>query len=325
MMKRRTFLAFAAAAPALSAPPAMDLGKIPIRRVGKVETVFKSPGPQPNGLQATKDGLWIMDQGAGNKAYLVSYEDGKVLRSFETETDKSSGITFDGEALWIGSTYSREIIRADAKTGETIEKHFTPGAGVIYRRTTDTPPRPDTYGQSVRGARGGGAAGEGGGTRGGGAPGAARQGGAGGRRQATSDGLGVGRGGAVAGNPGPPAPGTGAHGQQTQGGRLWIAVPPGRMIYRIDPKTWMVEHMFPTVGYRPHGIGIETPDAKYLWESDTNMGAFFKRDMMTCEVVDSIVLAEGTPFPHGASVWKGYLYWVDDIGGGHAPVCRVKI
>ena len=38
-----------------------------------------------------------MDQGAGNKAYLVSYEDGKVLRSFETETDKSSGITFDGK------------------------------------------------------------------------------------------------------------------------------------------------------------------------------------------------------------------------------------
>jgi len=72
------------------------------------------------------------------------------------------------------------------------------------------------------------------------------------------------RGGAISGNPGPPAPGTGAHGQQTQGGKLWIAVPPGRMIYRIDPKTWTVEHMFPTVGYRPHGIGIETPDAKFL-------------------------------------------------------------
>ena len=122
-----------------------------------------------------------------------------------------------------------------------------------------------------------------------------------------------------------PAPGTGAHGQQTQHGKLWIAVPPGRMIYRIDPKTWMVEHMFPTVGYRPHGIGIETPDAKYLWESDTNMGAFFKRDMMTGEVVDSIVVPEGSPFMHGASVWKGYIYWVDDIGGGQAPICRTKI
>jgi hypothetical protein len=137
--------------------------------------------------------------------------------------------------------------------------------------------------------------------------------------------LGVGRGGAIAGNPGPPAPGTGAHGQQIQNGKLWMAVPPGRMIYRVDPKTWTVEHCFPSVGYRPHGIGIETPDAKFLWESDTNMGAFFKRDMVTGEVVDSIVLPDGSPFMHGASVWKGYIYWVDDIGGGNAPICRTKI
>src|SRR5947208_16737548 len=120
-MQRRHFLAFAAAAPALQGAAATTLGKttlakIPTRKAGKVETVFKSPGPQPNGLQATKDGLWIIDQGPGNKAYLVSYEDGKVLRSFETETDKSSGITFDGEALWIRSNSSREIVRADAMT-----------------------------------------------------------------------------------------------------------------------------------------------------------------------------------------------------------------
>src|SRR5258706_11567897 len=140
-MKRRLFLAFAAATPALHAAPAMSLGKVPTRKAGKVEIVFKSPGPQPNGLQATKEGLWIMDQGAGNKVYLVSYEDGKVLRSFETETDKSSGITFDGEALWIGSTYSREIVRTDAMTGKAIEKHFTPGAGVIYQMIGVPPAR----------------------------------------------------------------------------------------------------------------------------------------------------------------------------------------
>src|SRR5260370_29673980 len=114
-MKRRQFLTLAAA-PALSAAPAINLDRIPTRKVGKVEVVFKSPGPQPNGLQATKDGLWIIDQGAGNKAYLVGYEDGRVVRSFETETDKSSGITYDGEALWIGSTYSHEIFRVDART-----------------------------------------------------------------------------------------------------------------------------------------------------------------------------------------------------------------
>ena len=165
---------------------------------------------------------------------------------------------------------------------------------------------------------------------------AARRGGGGGRGrgavesgqntgQGTSDGLGVGRGGAIAGNPGPPAPGTGAHGIQAQNGKLWIAVPPGRMIYRVDPVSWTVEHMFPTVGFRPHGIGIESENAMHLWESDTNIGGFFKRDMTTGEIVDALIIPDGQPFPHGASVHNGYIYWVDDIGGGQAPVCRCRI
>jgi len=309
-------------------PPTPKAGW-PSRPAGKVEILFKAPGLSGNGMQCTDEGIWTIDNAGSRgdtpgrcKVYLSSYE-GKQLRELSPEGTGPSGIGVDedNKTIWIGSTYSREIIRADAKTGETIEKHFTPGAGVIYRRITDIPARPDTYGASVRGARGGRA--EGGRRGGGGRRGAVPPGQNSG--QGTADGLGVGRGGAIAGNPGPPAPGTGAHGQQTQNGKLWIAVPPGRMIYRIDPKTWTVEHMFPTVGFRPHGIGIETPDAKYLWESDTNAGAFFKRDMVTGEVVDSIVLPDGSPFPHGASVWKGYIYWVDDIGGGNAPVCRVKI
>jgi len=301
----------------------------PSRPAGKVEILFKAPGLSGNGMQCTDEGIWTIDIAGSRgetpgrcKVYLSSYE-GKLLRELSPEGTGPSGIGVDedNKGIWIGSTYSREIIHSDAKTGETIEKHFTPGAGVIYRRATDTAARPDTYGASVRGARGGAAEGgrRGGGGRRGAVPPGQNTG------QGTADGLGVGRGGAIAGNPGPPAPGTGAHGQQTQNGKLWMAVPPGRMIYRMDPKTWTVEHMFPTVGYRPHGIGIESPDAKYLWESDTNAGAFFKRDMVTGEVVDSIVLPEGSPFPHGASVWKGYIYWVDDIGGGNAPVCRTKI
>ena len=306
-------------------------------RMAKVEILFKAPGLSANGMQCTEEGIWTIDIAGSRtdtpgrcKVYLSSYE-GKLLRELSPEGTGPSGIGIDEDnrTMWIGSTYSREIIRADAKSGETIEKHFTPGAGVIYSKVTDIPPRPDTYGASVRAAQGGGAAAAPGGRRGG----AAGAGGGGAARgqngqnsgQGTADGLGVGRGGAIQGNPGPPAPGTGAHGQQIQNGKLWMAVPPGRMIYRVDPKTWKVEHCFPSVGYRPHGIGIETPDAKYLWESDTNMGACFKRDMVTGEVVDSIVLPDGSPFVHGASVWKGCIYWVDDIGGGNAPICRTKI
>jgi hypothetical protein len=305
-------------------------------REGKPEILFKAPGLSGNGMQCTEEGIWTIDIAGSRgetpgrcKVYLSSYE-GKLLREISPEGTGPSGIGVDEEnkTIWIGSTYSREIIRADAKTGETLEKHFTPGAGVIYGRTTDVPARPDSYGASVRGRRSGGPAaadrrGGGAGAQGRGLEGSVPAGQNTG--QATADGLGVGRGGAIAGNPGPPAPGTGAHGQQVQNGKLWMAVPPARMIYRIDPKAWQVEHMFPTIGYRPHGIGIETPDAKFLWESDTNTGAFFKRDMVTGEVVDAIVLPDGSPFPHGASVYKGYIYWVDDIGGGMAPVCRTKI
>ncbi len=305
-------------------------------RPGTVEILFTAPGLSGNGMQCTEEGIWTIDVAGSRtttpgrcKVYLSSYS-GKLLRELSPEGTGPSGVGVDedNKTIWIASTYSREIIRADAKTGETIEKHFTPGAGVIYRRTTDTPPRPDTYGRTVRAVRGEGGSGAGDdrparGGRSDAAGGAAARGQNSG--QSTSDGLGVGRGGAVAGNPGPPAPGTGAHGIQAQHGKLWVAVPPGRMIYRIDPSTWMVEHMFPTVGYRPHGLGIETADAGHVWEADTNMGGFFKRDMQTGQVVDAIILPEGSPFPHGASVWKGYIYWVDDIGGGMAPVCRTRI
>jgi hypothetical protein len=331
-MKRRDFLRTAATAGGAvfaSNPVWAQQGDTPSTpkrgwpvRPGKVEILFKAPGLSGNGMQCTDEGIWTIDIAGSRtdtpgrcKVYLSSYE-GKLLRELAPEGTGPSGLGVDEDykTIWIGSTYSREIIRSDAKTGETIEKHFTPGAGVIYKRDSDTPARPDTYGASVRPRN----------TAGGGRRGVGPEPGQN-TGQRTSDGLGVGRGGAITGNPGPPAPGTGAHGQQVQNGKLWMAVPPARMIYRMNPKTWTVEHMFPTVGYRPHGIGVESADVKYLWEADTNMGAFFKRDMVTGEVVDSIVLPDGSPFPHGTSVWKGYIYWVDDIGGGLAPICRVKI
>jgi hypothetical protein len=122
MLTRRVLLGGAAA-------PLFAKRDVPSRKV-RVKTMFPSPGPVPNGLQATAEGLWILDQG-DNHAYLVDYSGGKVLRKLPTDSKAGSGITFDGEALWLASTYSREIIRCDAKTGKTIVKHETPGAGVV--------------------------------------------------------------------------------------------------------------------------------------------------------------------------------------------------
>src|SRR5438094_3073083 len=184
--------------------PAAPRPGYPSRQAGRIEVLFKAPGQSANGMQCTDEGIWTIDVAGSRtdtpgrcKVYLSSYE-GKLLRELSPEGTGPSGIGVDadGRTIWIGSTYSREIIRADARTGETIEKHFTPGAGVIYRRTTDVAPRPDTYGRSVREPRA--------------TPAVSRPIADRGTRDVQqarpADGLGIGRGGAVPGNPGPPAP-----------------------------------------------------------------------------------------------------------------------
>jgi glutamine cyclotransferase len=88
--------------------------------------MFDAPGPQPNGLQATPDGLWILDQ-VTNQVSLVSYT-GEVLRTFDTESDRGSGITQMGEALWLASTYNCKILKVDKASGQTLAEFDTPGA-----------------------------------------------------------------------------------------------------------------------------------------------------------------------------------------------------
>jgi streptogramin lyase len=274
-MRRRQFLALAAAAPAL--------GSVAVRRVSKVEIVFRSPrGSKPNGLQATEQGLWIMDQGEGNRVYLVRYEDGQVLRTLDTEADRASGITFDGEALWLASTYNRLIIRADPMTGKTIAKYVAPGAGPIYRMVGDPQPRSSPLAPAKPND-------------------AAPQ-----PRQ-----------------PGPQQPpggsaGTGAHGLEFRDGRLWMALPPSRTIFRVDPAAWIVDQKFATAANRPHGVGWE---GKYLWCTDSNLNAFFKHDPSTGQIMEKIQLADNNPLPHGMSIWRGMLWYCDDVG----VVCRLKL
>ena len=67
MNRRELFALSAATAATAMAASRFDPTRIRTRKVGKVETVFDSPGPAPNGLQATREGLWIIDQGRGRK------------------------------------------------------------------------------------------------------------------------------------------------------------------------------------------------------------------------------------------------------------------
>ena len=290
MVSRRSFLGFAATAPVAGA--GLDLTQAPgaapsiqRRRTGPVEIAFKSPGPRPNGLQATADGLWIIDQSAGSRAYLVRYADGQVLRSFDTDTTRPSGITFDGQALWIGSTFSYENVRCDAMTGAVLERRPTPGC-TTYAMAGDPPPRRSPLAP----------------------PAAAPQPGA------TPSAV-----------PAPPrltqAPHLrfqGAHGQEWRDGRLWTTSTSSRSIYRIDPARWVVERVLSTLGPRPHGLAWE---GRFLWHNDGDLNAFFKFDVDSGRIVETIQLADTDPLSHGLTIWEDTLWYCDDVG----VVCRMKL
>ncbi len=141
MLARRDLFKLAALPYApLHAAAAVATG-FPTQIASRVERAFRTPGAAPNGLQATREGLWILDQ-ATNRVALVDYKDGRVIRQFETETDKGSGITFDGSGLWIASTYNRLLVRIDAQTGRTLKKLPSPGSGLVKWGPRESHPQP---------------------------------------------------------------------------------------------------------------------------------------------------------------------------------------
>lgn len=88
-----------------------------------------TPCPQPNGLQATAEGIWVIDQKDHPlRALLLDWKDGHELESFPTETNHSSGITWDGEHVWIASTYPPIELFVYTRDGKEVRRLPTPGA-----------------------------------------------------------------------------------------------------------------------------------------------------------------------------------------------------
>ena len=129
MLDRRAILKLAGLS-WLPLPAPAAASTFPTEVAARVTRAFSTPGRAPNGLQATPDGLWILDQ-ATNRVALVHFADGSVIRQFDTETDRGSGITFDGQAVWIASTYNRLLVRVDARNGRTLQKLPSPGSGLV--------------------------------------------------------------------------------------------------------------------------------------------------------------------------------------------------
>ncbi len=88
---------------------------------------WRTPGPQPNGLQATPEGLWVIDQEDLN-VYLLDWQAGSATKHFPTATYHSSGITWDGENVWVSSTFTPIEIFQYSAEGKELKRLGTPGA-----------------------------------------------------------------------------------------------------------------------------------------------------------------------------------------------------
>jgi hypothetical protein len=296
-MRRRQFLSVAAALPAMAAGP-LDLKSIKSRGPRKVEIAFKSPHPTPNGLQNTKDGLWICDETSGPTHWvsLVSFTDGKVIREFEIAgMNGPSGLTIDdNDVMWIDSADNSMIFSVNHREGKVLGKYWAPGAGRSFRVKGDPPPAPVTqppaFPRPERAAKSGG-------TKGGGptvAPGLLPM-------DATTG-----------------AGGLGGQGMEHRDGLLYISTLAARRLFVLDPKTWEVQTYWQLAGNRSHGVGW---DGDTLWVADSNLKAFFRHDMKTGDIKEKIQLSDKDPVIHGATVKNGYL-WYCDVAG---YVCNLKI
>jgi len=125
----------------------------------RVDRVYPAPGPNPCGLQGTRDGLWILDQQTGTVS-LVAFSNGSVRHEIPTMAQQGSGITAEGSgvtsdtvSLWITSTGNRKLLQVDPETGLTRAEFDCPGSGVVQWDGPGASPLP-IGGQGVEWNRG---------------------------------------------------------------------------------------------------------------------------------------------------------------------------
>jgi streptogramin lyase len=136
-INRRLFLSSLLAAPLVAG------GRVPTHRA-KVTKLFRSPDGHPNALEATPQGLWVGEQ-VTDRAYLLDWKTGEVLKKVETESSNTSGLAFGGGYLWMGANggatgrlrrpnepdYGR-IVKVDPETGRTLGVYRIPDGGGVH-------------------------------------------------------------------------------------------------------------------------------------------------------------------------------------------------
>ncbi|MEO7142717.1 MAG: hypothetical protein ABI165_04365 [Bryobacteraceae bacterium] len=133
MIDRRGFLAGLAAA-------GLARGARPV----KIKKMFRSPDGHPNALESTPEGLWVGEQ-TTDRAYLLDWKTGSVLKKVDTESSNTSGIAYGGGFLWMSANgkavgraprptdaKSGEIVKVDPETGRTVARYPVPDGGGVH-------------------------------------------------------------------------------------------------------------------------------------------------------------------------------------------------
>ena len=108
----------------------------------KLHTTLAPPATMPNGLQATDDGLRMIDQ-ATEEIHLLD-AGLKLIRTIASPTENASGITVGGGYFWTGSnapataryprpsdTGTSAILKCDVETGPVVQRSPLPMAGAF--------------------------------------------------------------------------------------------------------------------------------------------------------------------------------------------------
>ena len=139
MMARRDLLKFAALP---CVPSAVVPQPQPASHADRSTCCTRVSRPEPpNGCRLPLKACGFSTR-ATNRVALSTTKTAASSGQFDTETDKGSGITFDGSALWIASTYNRLLVRVDAQTGRTLKKLPRPGAGLVKWGPREGHPQP---------------------------------------------------------------------------------------------------------------------------------------------------------------------------------------
>jgi streptogramin lyase len=205
-----------------------------------IREMWITPGPQPNGLQAAPDGLWVMDQ-EDNRVYQLAYKDGSVLQaSPPTPARHSSGIVIDpAGGVWVASTFTYEVIKIDMSTGDALARWVTPGGpkggahGLEWRDDElwlNVPVTREIY------------------------------------RMDPKDGRIL---GAI------PAPGVRPHGMAWEDGKLWCVDTTDKAIYKLDPTSGKILDKIDCREPEPHGMTIHSGQ---MWLCDAKTRQVFVLD-----------------------------------------------